>query len=268
MPQLPTLPALLDMAEKLLPVARTAGALTLEYYNAEADVEVFRKDDKSPVTEADEKSEAIILAGLADIATPYAIVAEEQVAAQGFPEFDGTDFWLIDALDGTKEFIQKRGDYTVNIGLVLAGVPALGIVYAPARDILWFGATCPTTGERAAFVERDGASRAPIACRAVPDTGAVVIGSRSHGSAEDMDAFVKDIKVAEMISMGSSLKFCAVADGTADLYPRFGPTCEWDTGAGHAVLRAAGGTVQTFDGVELPYKKPKYLNGQFIARAQ
>lgn len=258
------LETLTGYADRLEPTMLECGRVIMGIY--ESDFEVERKADKSPVTEADEASEAVILKALAEIAPDIPVVAEEQCAAQGFPEFDGSTFWCVDALDGTKEFIRRRGDFTVNIALVVDGVPALGLVYAPVHGTLYRGIVCPQSGASAASVTRNG-TRTPIAVRPKPDNGLTIVGSASHQVKDAMDAFLAEHDVADMIAIGSSLKFCLVAEGKADLYPRFGPTCEWDTAAGHAVLRAAGGSVKTFDGDHLPYKKEsaRYLNGTFIA---
>ncbi len=251
-------------ADKLESTVLEAGRAIMAVYETDFDVET--KEDNSPVTAADEASEAIILRDLALIAPDIPVVAEEQCAAEGFPEFEGTTFWCVDAMDGTKEFIKRRGDFTVNIGLIVDGVPALGLVYAPVHKTLYRGAVCPTTGERRAIVARDG-KRSLLAVRDIPSDGLTVVGSASHQVKDAMDDFLGQHDVKEMIAVGSSLKFCLVADGKADLYPRFGPTCEWDIAAGHAVLRAAGGSVKTFDGDDLPYKKAaaNYLNGTFLA---
>ena len=150
--------------------------------------------------------------------------------------------------------------------MIISGVPALGLIYAPAKDILYRGIVCPVNGARSAIVERNG-ERSEIAVRPVPNDGITVVGSASHQVKDDMEAFLASHNVKEMIAIGSSFKFCMVAEGKADLYPRFGPTCEWDIAAGHAVLRAAGGNIKTFDGDDMTYKKEavNYLNGTFLA---
>ena len=251
-------------ADRLESTARESGAAIMDVYESDFDVET--KADKSPVTAADEESEHIVLRDLAKIAPDIPFVAEEHVAAHGLPEFDGTTFWLIDALDGTKEFINKRGAFTVNIGLIVDGVPCLGVVYAPARNEMFCGLVCPETGEQSASVVRDE-NRSDISVRPVPDEGVTVVGSLSHQVRQPMEDFLAKHTVKDMIAIGSSLKFCLVAEGKADLYPRFGPTSEWDIAAGHAVLRAAGGSVKSFDGREMQYKKvhDNYLNGIFLA---
>jgi 3'(2'), 5'-bisphosphate nucleotidase len=239
-------------------LARLAGDAILEVYASDFDVR--RKDDSSPVTEADEKAEAVILPGLAALLPGVPAVAEEQVAAGNIPEVTDA-FWLVDPLDGTKEFIKRNGEFTVNIGLIAGGRPVAGVVLQPVLGRLWSGA------DGTAFVE-DTAGRREIRCRAVPDQGAVVVTSRSHRNPEAMDKWMEPLKGAKLDFAGSSLKFCRVAEGAADFYPRFGPTCEWDTAAAHAVLRAAGGEVVTFDGAPLQYAKPGFLNPDFLARAR
>jgi 3'(2'), 5'-bisphosphate nucleotidase len=248
-------------ANRLVPVAEAAGRAILEVQRG--DIAVNAKADSSPVTAADEAAEAIILEALDDLAPRFPIVAEEQVAGGQMPTLSGDDFWLIDPLDGTKEFINKRSDFTVNIGFVHRLVPALGIVHTPARNETYVGIICG--GRHRAELRSEGKVR-PISVRPRP-AQVIVAGSKSHEVPEKMDAFLAKYQVADRVVIGSSLKFCLVAEGKADLYPRFGPTCEWDTAAAHAVLRAAGGRVHTFDGKELQYKKPQFLNGAFLADA-
>jgi 3'(2'), 5'-bisphosphate nucleotidase len=222
---------------------------------------VLAKNDASPVTEADHIAESMIATELEHFEPALPIVAEERVAADGPLDIAGESFWLVDALDGTKEFIRGGDDFTVNVALIWAGVPVLGLVHAPARGETYLGIAFGH--ERRAEVWRQGHAQT-IAARKRPSK-VVITGSKSHEVPEQMDAFLADYQVAEKQVIGSSLKFCLVAEGIADLYPRFGPTCEWDIAAGHAVLRAAGGRVHTFDGREMTYKKTNYLNGRFLA---
>jgi len=253
--------ALWSLAEALSETSRVAGNVVMKHYRS--DFEVMFKDDKSPVTIADEESEAVILAALSVLQSDLPIVAEEQVAARGYPDFDGSDFWLIDALDGTKEFINRRDDFTINIGLIQNNFPCLGVVFAPVRNELYRGVTCPRTGEKRAEVDRKN-KISRIKTRKRPATGLTIVGSRSHQVKKQWDHFTGRHNVKDTISMGSSIKFCLVAEGSVDLYPRFSPTKEWDTAAGHAVVRAAGGRVRTVDGEELSYNKPNFLNGTFL----
>ncbi|MBC7950875.1 MAG: 3'(2'),5'-bisphosphate nucleotidase CysQ [Rhodospirillaceae bacterium] len=247
--------ALLPTLEQL---ARQAGAAIMEIYAT--DFAVVRKGDDSPVTEADQKAEALILPGLRALTPNIPIVAEEEAAAGRIPDV-GDTFWLVDPLDGTKEFIKKNGEFTVNIGLIAEGRPVVGVVFAPALGIMWSGA-----GNQA--FREDESGRRSIACRPPPATGAVVLDSRSHRAPDKLVAFLAELPEARIENAGSSLKFCKVADASADFYPRFGPTSEWDVAAGHAVLLAAGGEVVSFDGQPMAYGKPTFRNGDFLARAK
>jgi 3'(2'), 5'-bisphosphate nucleotidase len=219
------------------------------------------KEDRSPVTAADGAGEEVILAALAKLTPDIPIVAEESVAAGRIPEVGDGPFWLVDPLDGTKEFISKNGEFTVNIALIQGQEPVLGVVLAPALGKVWWGA------RGLGATARDGTSSAPrpITVRTKP-ASLVAVASRSHADPET-EAFLDAAGVAERISAGSSLKFCLVAEGKADLYPRFGRTMEWDTAAGHAVLSAAGGRVTTRDGAPFVYRKPGFENPDFIARS-
>jgi 3'(2'), 5'-bisphosphate nucleotidase len=250
---------LVTLLPPLEDLARRAGAVIMEIYGT--DFVARAKADASPVTEADERAEAIILPELARLAPGIAIVSEEASAAGHTPDIDGAQpFWLVDPLDGTKEFVKRNGDFTVNIGLIIGGSPALGVVLAPARGLLWSGAGRGT----ASAVDAHGSRRA-IACRPRPARGAVVVTSRSHNNPAALAAWMAAFPEATLDFAGSSLKFCKVAEGSADFYPRFGPTCEWDTAAGHAVLLAAGGHIETFGGKPLAYAKPGFLNPDFLA---
>ncbi|HEX5806484.1 MAG TPA: 3'(2'),5'-bisphosphate nucleotidase CysQ [Macromonas sp.] len=246
-------PALL---EQIIAIAQAAGDAILEIYAT--DFEVANKSDASPVTAADEQAEAVILAGLAQVAPDIPVISEEAAAAGHIPDV-ADRFWLVDPLDGTKEFISRNGEFTVNIALIEGGQPVLGVVLAPALKRLFAG----IVGE-GAFVQDDQGRRA-IRTRSVPAEGLTVVSSRSHGDAAALDAFLAGRPVASSVNAGSSLKLCLVATGEADLYPRLGRTMEWDIGAGHAVLRAAGGHVKTLAGVELGYGKPGLDNPHFVA---
>jgi 3'(2'), 5'-bisphosphate nucleotidase len=245
-----------ELLELLLPVARAAGEAILEVYAT--NFEVRGKSDTSPVTAADERAEAIILAALAKL-TPSIPVVSEEAAAAGRTPAVAESFWLVDPLDGTKEFISRNGEFTVNIALIENGCPTLGVVLAPALSRLFAGAEGV-----GAFLE-ENSQRRPIACRAVPAAGLTVVASRSHGDAEALDRFLAGRKVASQTNAGSSLKLCLVAAGEADLYPRLGRTMEWDIAAGDAVLRAAGGVVNTLAGEPLVYGKPDFANPHFAA---
>jgi len=249
-----------EMLESITAIAREAGAAIMQVYAT--DFAVRGKGDASPVTEADERAEALILEALAALAPDIAVVAEESVAAGRVPADAGPRgrFWLVDPLDGTKEFISRNGEFTVNIALIEDGAPVLGVVLAPALGRLFGG--CRGSG---AFVE-DAAGRRAIRCRSVPEAGLTVVASRSHGDAAALDAFLAGRKVASVTNAGSSLKLCLLAAGEADLYPRLGRTMEWDIAAGHAVLAAAGGSVRRVDsGAALSYGKPGFDNPHFVA---
>jgi 3'(2'), 5'-bisphosphate nucleotidase len=254
---------MLDVLETL---ALAAGKEILAVYNAGPNVTF--KNDASPVTEADERAEAIILEGLSKAFPDIPVVAEESVAAGRVPDVEGKSFFLVDPLDGTKEFINKRDDFTVNIALIKEGVPVAGIVYAPAKGTAWTGGDGKI---EKILVDSDFAvtSRKQIGCR-VPAGELTAVASRSHNSPET-EAFLAEKGITSTKSVGSSLKFCLVAEGEADVYPRFGRTMEWDTAAGDAVLRAAGGMTLDLDGKPFRYGKTKqahdsdFANGHFIA---
>ncbi len=225
---------------------------------------VTSKSDASPVTEADTAAEALILTALATFAPNVPIVAEEEVASGRIPKTAGS-FFLVDPLDGTKEFIEQRGDFTVNIALIENYIPSLGVVYAPAERRLFVGDVA--IGKAwSARVAADGTIgvQAPLRIRAAPKGGITAVASRSHSSGPTYE-YLAQYPVLECVSRGSSLKICMVAAGEADLYPRLTPTCEWDIAAGDAVLRAAGGTLKALDGEDMLYGKEKFFNPGFVA---
>lgn len=252
-----------SLLEVVVAAAVEAGRAAFAIYRSDFTVET--KQDESPVTAADHAAEAVILKHLAAAAPGIPVVAEEEVAAGRVPPSAAT-FFLVDPVDGTKEFVQKRGDFTVNIALVQDGVPQLGVVYAPAKSQLFAGDVRAAQAFRSnqSPEETHEAPRTPIRTRVPASRALTVVASRSHRSPET-DEWLKKVEVAELVSVGSSLKFCLVAAGEADLYPRLGPTMEWDTAAGHAVLSAAGGTVVNLDGTPFRYGKPGFRNPSFIA---
>ncbi|WP_288901133.1 3'(2'),5'-bisphosphate nucleotidase CysQ [uncultured Sneathiella sp.] len=241
-------------------IAREAGDKILTIYQQDFDVKT--KTDASPVTEADVEAEKIILQGLRALTPNIPVLAEESEAAGDVPDLSGGTFWLVDPLDGTKEFIHKRGEFTVNIALIEQGHPTMGVIHIPAKDTTYFA-------EGPGKVWRQDGDLKPfaIAARTAPAEGLTVVASRSHRTPET-DDYIAKFKVAELISAGSSLKLCLLAEGKADLYPRFGRTMEWDIGAGQAILEAAGGTVETLDGVRLAYGKDGHDNPYFIAKGR
>ncbi len=250
-------------------LALAAGRKVMEVFHKPMRVE--RKADESPVTEADRDSELIILAGLRAEFPDVPCVAEEQCSAGIAPKSLGEAFFLIDPLDGTKEFVNRRTDFTVNIALVRDGVPEVGVVFAPCSRRFFSGrpgcAEAIEVGEDFEIVAR----RQVHTREAVPPLA--IVASRSHLTAET-ETFIRAMKAAEIVSVGSSLKFCLIAAGEADVYPRFGPTMEWDTAAGDAVLRAAGGVTVAPGGAPLTYGKrgragvADYLNPSFVARGR
>ncbi len=246
-----------DLLEACVIAARDAGAEILKLVAAGYAVET--KSDLSPVTICDRAAEAIILRALAAAAPGIPVIAEEEVAEGRIPAH-GEFYFLVDPLDGTKEFVRGGDDYTVNIGLITGGVPRLGVVYQPAIDRLWGGLVGST-----AFVEADGA-RTAIATRELGEERAAV-ASKSHFNQATADYLEQAIGLCSYVSVGSSLKFCIVAEGRADIYPRLSPTSEWDTAAGHAILLAAGGRVDGPDGAPLEYGKKAFLNRGFCATA-
>jgi len=243
-----------QLAAALLPAVLAAGAIEMRHYRAGVAVEA--KADESPVTIADREAEAVLVAAIATAAPGLPIVAEEAVAAGRLPAL-GSEFFLVDPLDGTREFIAARGEFTVNIALVRKGVPVFGIVYAPASEELYItlgadGAAMAIVPPRDGPVTLDEIGLKPIGTRAPDPAALVALVSRSHATPET-EAFLARYAIASRTSAGSSLKFCTIARGAADIYPRLGPTMAWDTAAGHAVLSAAGGSVTTLDGKPLLY---------------
>jgi 3'(2'),5'-bisphosphate nucleotidase len=233
----------------MIDAALNAGREIMAVYATDFDPQA--KADASPVTEADTRAEAIILERLRVSAPDIPVVAEEEVAAGRVPATDGT-FFLVDPLDGTREFISRNGEFTVNIAMVERGRPRSGVVYAPARGVLYAGG--PDGAVKATVSNGTLASFDEISARSAPAAGLTALVSRSHADAET-EAYLQRFAIAERVSAGSSLKFCLIAEGAADIYPRPGRTMEWDTAAGEAVLTAAGGRVETLDGEPLGYGK-------------
>ncbi len=247
----------LTLLEQVADIAKRAGAQILTVYETDFDVET--KGDDSPVTQADRLAEDLITQAIqGEITGDIPIVGEEAAEAEGLRQPNAPVFWLVDPLDGTKEFIKRNGEFTVNIALIENGRPVLGVVHLPVLNETF------VAGAPGAFKQTDDGPLRPIASRTAPAEGLTAVVSRSHG-AEEADAFLERYTVAERIGAGSSLKFCRVAEGVADIYPRFGRTMEWDTAAGHAVLRFAGGDVLTIDGTPLSYGKQGLDNPHFIA---
>jgi len=251
-------PCTLDLVNA---IARDAGDAIMEIYAGDFNVEL--KGDESPLTCADKASHEVIVRGLRDAYPPIPILSEEGKDIP-YPERSGwSRFWLVDPLDGTKEFIKRNGEFTVNIALVEDGAVVAGVVYVPAQKTLYFGEK-----GKGAWKQEDGREPVRIEVRESDATGGLtVVMSRSHPSPE-LAEYLKDVNVAEALPVGSSLKLCVVAEGKADLYPRLGPTMEWDTAAGHAVVEAGGGTVTQVDGTPLRYNKENLLNPYFIVKGR
>lgn len=255
----------IEMANRLPDIAKAAGDAILNVYNSPQSMQgqgVQHKADASPLTEADLSAHRVIVQQLGALGTHIPIVSEEDDASHARRVPAGA-FWIIDPLDGTKEFIARNGQFTVNIALVRDGAPVLGLVYAPVLDEMFWNVP-----EQGAWVRRAGAThRVHVATKtARADQPVRVLASRSHMTPET-EAFIRSLGAHEVVQAGSSLKFCRIAEGAADCYPRLGPTCEWDTAAAQAVLEAAGGHVQSLDGVRLGYGKSDVLNPPFVASA-
>lgn len=242
---------LASMIEQFEDLALKAGAVIMPFY--ENGCETMIKDDDSPVTAADQAAETVILAGLRTLFPEIPVVAEEEICAGHMPESLGRRFFLVDPLDGTREFINQRSDFTVNIALIEDGKPIAGTVYAPVRGDLFSGygstatyvAVTPDGQQQRKTLQVRGRKKAEVA-----------VASRSHRTVET-DEFLQHHQITDCVSVGSSLKFCLLAKGEADIYPRFGRTMEWDTAAGDAVLRAAGGLTTCSDGSVFLYGKQK-----------
>jgi len=243
--------------EALLKIARDAGKAAMVIYDKDFHIEY--KDDKSPVTDADLAAHKVIVAGLKLLSPEIPVLSEESADISWQERQSWTEYWLVDPIDGTKEFIKKNGEFTVNIALIRNGKPVLAVVDAPALGFSYLAE------EGLGSFKDDGTKRTELNVTLKPATGLIrVVGSRSHPSAE-LAEYVKQFDEVEMVSKGSSLKLCLVAEGLADIYPRLGLTSEWDTGAGHAIAEIAGATITQLDGSPLLYNtKESYLNPFFI----
>ena len=258
---LANLGALCNMVRR---IAIEAGDITLKYLEEIDGMEVDVKADNSPVTRADREAEIHIQGALEKLTPNILVIGEEAASLDKLPALKNAEyFWIVDPLDGTKEYIAGGGDYTVNIALIRNGEPILGVVYAPYIGHLY---AAHGVGTAVKWIQ-DTDKEKPVSVRAVPKFGMTVVASKSHGDKARLDAFLEAFKIEKLVKRGSSLKICIIAEGKADMYPRFGPTCEWDTAAGDAVLRAAGGTITDIDGQPLKYggADPKFLNPEFIA---
>lgn len=250
----------MSLLEKADAIARKAGAAILEVYAR--DFSVQEKEDKSPLTEADAAAQAVISAELKRLTPDMPILSEEAVGDFSGPDAKGR-YWLVDPLDGTKEFIKRNGEFTVNIALIEAGRPVLGVVYAPVPDVMYLAAAGV-----GAFKVKDGAREPIRVAEHKQGTPWRVVGSRSHAG-DSLQALLDRLGAHELVSMGSSLKFCLVAEGSADIYPRLGPTSLWDTGAAQCVVEQAGGAVIQLTGEPLSYADPSAtLNPFFLVHGK
>lgn len=259
------------LADALLPAVLAAARIEMRHYAAGVAIEL--KPDASPVTAADREAEAVLVDGISRAARGVPVIAEESAALAAAPS-PGTPFFLVDPLDGTREFASRCDEFTINIGLVVGDAPAFGMIYAPALGALFVTLGPGRAVETRISPDAEGLSLADCALAELrtrePDPNALVaLESRSHRT-EATAAFLARYNVARAKCAGSSLKFCMIARGEADFYPRLGPTREWDTAAGHAILSAAGGTVTTVDGAPLTYRKSEqfYVNPNFVAWAR
>jgi 3'(2'), 5'-bisphosphate nucleotidase len=248
------LPAL---AHALIPIVARAGDAIMRIYDSGFTVQ--RKEDNSPLTLADLDSQRVIIEGLTEVTPDVPILSEESAQAPWDERKTWRELWVVDPLDGTREFVKRNGEFTVNIALVQEHEPVLGVVAAPALGLLYWGASGV-----GAFSRHRGAAQVPIKV-SPPQSPLRVVGSRSHASAETA-GYLARLGPHAMTGIGSSLKFCLLAEGKAELYPRFGPTSEWDTAAGQALLEAAGGHVTRLDGHRLRYNcRASVINGDFLA---
>jgi 3'(2'), 5'-bisphosphate nucleotidase len=246
-----------DLAEALIPVVARAGSAIMRIYDGAFAVQ--HKDDDSPLTLADLESQRIIIEGLVQLTPDIPVLSEESAQAPWAERRGWNQLWVVDPLDGTREFVKRNGEFTINIALVVDHEPLLGVVAAPAQGLLYWGAA-----GSGAFTRHRGAAQTGIRV-APPGAPLRVVGSRSHASPET-STYLARLGPHVLTGIGSSLKFCLIAEGKADLYPRFGPTSEWDTAAGQALLEAAGGHVTRLDGHRLRYNcRESVLNGDFVA---
>ncbi len=248
-----------DHLEPVCAIAREAGRRILDVYEREFKVE--QKEDRSPLTEADRAAHEIIAARLQALAPDIPVLSEESAKIDYAARAGWQRFWLVDPLDGTKEFINRNGEFTVNIALIEGGRPVLGVVYVPAPALTYFA--CAGQG---AYKQKGGCELQPVRVRRFSGGKPIVVASRSHAGPET-EAFLRSLGEHDVVSMGSALKLCLVAEGAADVYPRLGPTMEWDTAAAQCVVEAAGGRVTDLRRQPLVYNKPSLLNPWFLVSA-
>ena len=249
-----------ELIEQLIEISKEAGKAIVEVYNTNFDYQI--KEDLSPLTKADILSHNIIVNRLEQLTPKLPILSEEGADIPLSIRSDWKEYWLIDPLDGTKEFLKKNGEFTVNIALIENNTPVMGVVYAPVKNKLWYG----LKNHGSYIINKN---QEPIKISKEEPSGEIIkiVSSRSHANNEKLKNYLKKFKKFEIVSMGSSIKMCLVADGSAHYYPRFGPTMEWDTGAAHAVVKYANGNIYNIDtNKELTYNKENLLNPGFIVK--
>lgn len=249
-------------------IAVEAGALILEYFDGVKDMGIETKGDGSIVTQADQEAERLIEKKLLEILPDIPVIGEESFAAGARIDFSAHDFfWLVDPLDGTRAFAAGNPDFTVNIALIYKGDPVLGVIYAPESGELYAGYLEEDGSAKAVRYFEDSDTEKEMRTRKMPKNGLVVMSSGYHGDGNSQEEMLGKFKIKKLVRRSSSIKICVIANGKADLYPRFGPTCEWDTAAGHAILRAAGGDIKDMQGNPLKYggDDPRLLNPEFVA---
>ena len=247
--------------EAIKDLARRAGKVIMAYYKLN-DLDINYKVDDSPVTAADLASNQLICEELTKLYPSIPIVSEEN---DNYQTINKKLFWSIDPLDGTKGFLSHNGEFTVNIALIVNSSPIVGVIYSPLKDTLYY-----VDEDKIAYKQIANHSPFPIKARSTPESGAVILTSTFSNNQERLNTYLQNKYVDKIIPTASALKICLIAEGSADLYPRFGQTMEWDTAAGHAILKAAGGNIKTLDGIELSYghSKLKYYNPEFIAHGK
>ena len=250
------------LLNNIISIAQKAGVKILEIYNSnDFSSSVEYKEDNSPLTIADKASNKVIIDEINKLELNIPILSEEEKNVPYSTRKKWDKFWLIDPLDGTKEFIKRNGEFTVNIALIDKGSPILGVVYAPVLDITWYGSS-----DSGSFIHKNNESN-KIKINDNENSIVKVVSSRSHANNPKLEEYLKKFKQYELVKMGSSIKMCLVADGSANCYPRFGPTMEWDTGAAHAVVKFAGGNIFNINtNRELKYNKENLLNPGFIVK--
>lgn len=246
------------LASSAYDIALKAGRLVLKKRNES--LQIQGKKDGSPFTSADQAAEDLICAALEKLTPDYPVIAEERISQGHIPDIAGRPFWLVDPLDGTRNYIAGEAEFTVNVALVVENTPVVGIIHAPALEESFIGV--PGLGATGVMKKK----AVDISTRTPPPDGLVVLSSRYHGDAPELEAYLSNLPVRLSRRMGSALKFGLIARGEADLYPRFGRVMGWDIAAGHAIVAAAGGRVTTRDGQPIDYRTPDFAIGHFIAR--